>query len=219
MNKEIYNSSRIKELIDNASSIAIIPSEIAKADALSAAVGLYYTLLQQDKNVSLVYVGEVPEECKNIVNASQITGDIYSRQLTISIDYSDTPASKLAYSNENNILKLVLSPVAKEFDTSKVKTEIQGHDFDLILTLGAQAPEDLGVVGSELRDSFIKAKIVNIDNTNLNTQHGDVNVIDTLAPNLSAVVFNLLSLLGMLPDAKSAKALLVGMTYRDLTAE
>lgn len=215
MSEEKYNATRIKELVENASSIAIVPSEVAGTDSLSAAAGLYYALTQKDKDVSLVYISEIPEECKKIINSGQITDDIYSRKLTISIDYSDTPASKLAYSNEHNVLKLVLSPISKDFDTSKVKTEIQGHDFDLIFVLGAQSPEDLGTVGSELRDSFIRAKIVNLDNTNFNTQHGDVNVIDTMAPNLSAVVFNLLSMLGILPDPKAAKALLLGMSYRE----
>jgi nanoRNase/pAp phosphatase (c-di-AMP/oligoRNAs hydrolase) len=218
MNDEKYNISRIKELLDNASSIAIIPSEIAGTDALSAAAGFYYSLLQLEKDVSLVYIADLPEACKGIIGTGQITDDIYSRKLNISIDYSDTPASKLAYSNENNILKLVLSPISKDFDTSKIKTEIKGHDFDLIFVLGAQSPEDLGTVGSELRDAFIRAKIVNLDNTNLNIQHGDVNVIDTLAPNLSAIVFKLLSMLGILPDAKAAKALLLGMSYREPSA-
>jgi nanoRNase/pAp phosphatase (c-di-AMP/oligoRNAs hydrolase) len=218
MNEEKYNATRIKELLENATSIAIVPSEVSGADALSAAAGLYYSLSQQDKDVSLVYIADVPEICKNIITTGQITDDIYSRKLNISIDYSDTPASKLAYSNEHNILKLVLSPISKEFDTSKIKTEIKGHDFDLIFVLGAQSPEDLGTVGSELRDTFIKAKIVNLDNTNLNTQHGDVNIVDTLAPNLSAIVFKLLSMLGILPDAKASKALLLGMSYREPSA-
>ncbi|HOM78152.1 hypothetical protein KBG31_00365 [Patescibacteria group bacterium] len=215
MVEEKYNISKIKELIENASSIAIVPSEVAGTDSLSAAAGLYYALNQKEKEVALVYISDIPEECKKIINPGQLTDDIYSRKLSISIDYSDTPASKLAYSNENNILRLVLSPIAKEFDTSKVKIEIQGHNFDLIFVIGAQTPEDLGNVGNELRDSFIKAKVVNLDNTNFNTQHGDVNVIDTLAPSLSAVVFNMLSLLGILPDPKAAKALLLGMSYRE----
>lgn len=213
--EEKYYAKRVGELIESSSSIAVIPSEIAKADSLLAGAGLYYALTQKEKDVSLVYMGQIPEEYQKVIGPSQITNDVYSRKLSISIDYSDTPASKLAYSNENNVLKLVLSPVSKDFDLTKIKTEIQGHNFDLIFTLGAQSPDDLGVVGSELHDSFTKAKVINIDNTNMNTQHGDINVVDTSAPNLSAMVFNLLSLSGILPDTKSAKALLLGMTYRE----
>jgi len=213
--EEKYHANRIKELIDDSSSIAVIPSEIAKADSLLAGAGLYYALTQREKDVSLVYMGQIPDEYQKVIEPGQVTNDVYSRKLSISIDYSDTPASKLAYSNENNVLKLILSPVSKDFDLTKIKTEIQGHDFDLIFTLGAQSPEDLGVVGSELHDSFAKAKIVNIDNTNMNTQYGSINVVDTSASNLSTIVFNLLSLSGILPDTKSAKALLLGMTYRE----
>ena len=215
MNDQIYETQRIKELLNSAKNIAIMPSQVAGVDAFCAGAGLYYSLLQMDKQASLVYLGTVPEECGHIVNSDQLTDDIFSRKLVISIDYSDTPASKLAYSNENNILQLVLSPVSKDFDSSKVKTKIQGYNFDLVLMVGVQSPEDLGQVHRELRDDLNMSKVVNIDNTNLNTRHGYINLIDTTASNLSSVVFKLLSKMEIVPDTKAAKALLIGMTYRD----
>jgi nanoRNase/pAp phosphatase (c-di-AMP/oligoRNAs hydrolase) len=215
MSDQIYNEKRIKELLDSSDTIAVAPSEIGGADSFSAAAGLYLALRNLGKNVSFIYIGNVPDECIGLLSEDQIVSDIYSRKLEIAIDYSGTPASKLAYSNEDNILKLVLSPVARDFDHSKIKTEIKGHDFDLVFTLGVQHPEDLGGVSKELKDEFFKAKIVNLDNTAMNTKHGDINVIDAFASNLSELVFKLFSNLGIVPDGKAARALLVGMSYRE----
>ena len=208
-------SQRIKELIENARSIAIMPSEVSGADAFSAAVGLYHTLKALEKNVNLVYVGEIPQETKRIINREEITKDIYSRQLKILIDYSDTPASKLSYANNDHVLELVLAPVSKEFDRSKIRTQIQGQNYDLIITLGVQTPSDLGLVYTEMHETFDSATVVNLDNTKLNTKYGDLNLVNTQASNLSEVVFNLLSKIETAPNGKAAKALLVGMSYRE----
>jgi len=217
MNEETKKNGieKIKELIDKAENIAIVPSEVAGADSFSAAAGLYHTFKFEEKNVSLVYVGDVPNEAKGLVESEELTQDIYSRQLKISIDYSDTPASKLSYSNDNNVLQLILAPISKDFDRTRIKTNIQGYNFDLIFALGVQNPTDLGIVYKELHEDFANADIVNIDNTGLNAKHGSINVIDTSSSNLSEVVFKLLSRLGIVPKGKAARALLVGMTYRE----
>jgi len=211
-----YNVDKLKEVLERAKSIAIVPSEVAGADSFSAAVGLYHALkAEEGKEISLVYVAKIPEEAKNLIKVEDITEDIFSRKLSISIDYSDTPASKLSYYNEENVLKLVLSPVSKDFDRSKIKTTVEGYNFDLVMVLGVQTPEDLGIVYKELREDFSNATIVNLDNTGLNLNHGSINVVDKSASNLSELVFKLLSQVGIVPNGKAAKALLVGMTYRE----
>ncbi len=215
MDEQNNAAEEVRQLIENAKNIAIVPSEVAGADSFTAAVGLYHTLKSQEKDVSLVYIGKIPEEAQNIIDRVDLTDDIYSRQLTISIDYSDTPASKLAYSNEDHVLHLVLAPISKDFDRSRIKTKIQGHNFDLIFSVGVQSPSDLGLVYQELQDTFAAAEIINLDNTKMNTRHGSVNIIDNSASSLSEAVFKLFSRIGMVPSGKGAKALLVGMTYRE----
>lgn len=214
MTNHNYNGEKIRELIDNAQNIAVIPSEVAGADSFCAAAGLYHALDSQEKNASLVYVAKIPEEAQNVIDPEKLTEDIYTRKLTIDIDYSDTPASKLAYSNEGNTLKLVLSPISQDFDRSRIRTNIEGYKFDLIFVMGVQTPEDLGQVYRELREEFSNATLVNLDNTGMNMNHGSINIVDRSASNLSEVVFKLLSAVGIVPDAKAAKALLTGMTYR-----
>ncbi len=214
-NNDVYNVERIKELLRSADTIAIMPSEVSGPDSYSAAAGLYHSLISSDKNATFIYKGETPAECKGLIDPDQIAKDIYSRKMEISIDYTGTPASKLAYSNEGTVLKLVLSPVSRDFDRSRIKTDIKGYDFDLIFALGAQRSDDFMNKDRDLKDEFTKARVVNLDNTDMNNRFGDINIIDTKASNLSEIVFKLLSYILMVPNGRAAKALLVGMSYRE----
>ena len=214
MEKDIdYN--QIKGLINNAKDIAIIPSKVSEADAFSAGVGLYHMLSARGKSVSFVYPGSIPEVCKDLMEEEDIEIDTKDRKLMVSIDYSDTPAAKVQYSTEDNILRLVVSPVPKDFDSSRVRAGIVGFDFDVVFVLGAQRLEDLGKTLENIREELGKSTVINIDNTGMNTGFGNVNLVDVTANNLSVLVFKLISRLGLVPDVKSAKALLVGMTYRE----
>lgn len=206
-----------ENLISGAMNIAIIPSKISGNDAFSAAVALYNMLINKGKQVTFIYPGKPPELFQDfkLMDSSQIRSDTSSRSLVVSIDYSQTPAAKVRYSNEANMLHLEVSPISKNFDLSRVKATVSGFDFDLIITLGVQNLADLGYIYKNLEKEFSAAKILNLDNTSMNGKYGRVNIVDVSKDNLSLLVFDLASSLGMTPDIKAAKALLIGMTYRE----
>ncbi|MFA6981880.1 MAG: hypothetical protein WC243_02575 [Patescibacteria group bacterium] len=207
----------IANLIEGAKHIAIVPSKISGTDAFSAAVGMYYMLLDKDKHVSFIYPGKLPELFQDfkLLDPSQIKSDTSNRSLMVSIDYSETPAASVRYSNDDNVLHLEISPIAKDFDLNRVKASVAGFDFDLAITFGLQNLEDLGYIYKNLEKEFSAAKIINIDNTGMNSKFGRINLIDPTKDNLSLLMFDLASGLGMTPDVRSAKALLIGMTYRE----
>lgn len=209
--------AEIENLIGNAKHIAIVPSKISGTDAFSAAVGLYYMLLGKGKQISFVYPEKLPELFQDfkLMESSQIKSDTSTRSLLVSIDYSETPAARVRYSNEDNVLHLEISPISKEFDLNRVKASVAGFDFDLVITLGVQNVEDLGYIYKNLEKEFNDASIINIDNTSMNGNFGKVNMVDVSKDNLSLLVFEIASELGIMPDVKSAKALLIGMTYRE----
>lgn len=207
----------ISNLIDGAKHIAIVPSKISGTDAFSAAVGMYYMLLDKEKRVSFIYPGKLPELFQDfkLLDPSQIKADTSSRSLMVSIDYSETPAASVRYSNDDNVLHLEISPISKDFDLDRVKASVAGFDFDLVITFGVQSLDDLGYIYKNLEKEFSEAKIINVDNSSMNSKFGRINLVDTAKDNLSLVVFDLAVGLNMTPDVKSAKALLVGMTYRE----
>lgn len=206
-------TDKIEVLLSEAKNIAIMPSLVAGNDALFASAALYYVLKNSDKNVNLIYQGDYPESAQGVIPQEELTHDVKQRSLIVSIDYSDTQASKVHYSTEDGVLSLRVSPISHDFNSDeRVRSRIIGFDFDLIITLGAQSIEDLGNAYKSLDSESKISKILNIDNSNKNQRFGFVNVIEPDTKSLCMVLFNKLPFWGLELTEKAALALLNGIT-------
>jgi len=213
MNGEIDKTNQIIELIKEAGSIAIMPSKVAGVDAFAAAAGFYFMLKEENKNVSLIYPGLPPEEYGS-VEGLDITSNSGQRELVISVDYSGTEASKVNYTTENDVLSFTISPVTRDFELSRIKSEVRGFEFDLIITIGAQVPSDLGKSLDDVGGEFGKADILNIDNTDRNQRFGSINVVNTSVESLSLLTLNVSLKWGLKINQRAAEALLKGISRR-----
>ncbi len=203
-------------LIKDSKSIALVPSKVAGADSFSAAVGLYFMLLEQEKDVYFVYPGKIPEEAKGLIDEDRIISNTSERELLVTINYGETGAANAHYSTEGDVLQIKLGPIDKGFSMlDNVSAQVVGYDFDTIVVFGAQDIKELGSTFENLRDSFSRSKVINFDNTEKHGDYGDVNLIDPLAMSLSHQVLKCGTAWNFVPGEKAAKALLVGMTYRN----
>jgi nanoRNase/pAp phosphatase (c-di-AMP/oligoRNAs hydrolase) len=213
MDKLLDKIEQIKELFEGSRNIAIMPSKIAGIDAFAAGVGLYFMLKDEGKDVALVYPGATPEEYGR-VEGVDIVSNSGRRELLVSVDYSGTDASKVNYSTQNDILHFSIGPVDSNFDLSRVKTEIRGFNFDLIVTIGAQVSGDLGNAFKDAEGEFGKADVLNIDNTDKNRRFGSINAVDSSVESLSLLTLNLAVSCGMKVVGRAAEALLKGISKR-----
>lgn len=212
MTEEKLTKNKIAALIEEADNIAVMPSKVAGMDAFGAGVALYFMLKDFQKNVSFIYSGKTPEKDRKLIKDEEITQDIGKRSLLVSIDYSDTNASKVNYSTEDDVLYLTINPIPEDFEKDlKVKSKIVGFDFDLIFVLGAQRLSDLGTTYKKLDSASKSSKIVNVDNTELNERFGFVNVIDNKINSVSQLVMEKVSSWELSISEKAAKALLEGI--------
>lgn len=214
---ETYNKTQIKELLTTVNEIAIMPSLKAGVESYTAAAGLFYMLQEEykdKKHIHFVHSGELPKECEDLVPQENIRSNLTHRDLFITIDYSNTPAAKVSYTTNEDVLTLKLGPVRKDFDKKRVETNITGFNYDLVIIIGASDIEDLGTVYHNLREEIYDSKIINIDNKKENKRYGIVNIIDTESNNLSALIFKKAAEFGFVPNDKAAKCLLTGMSYR-----
>ena len=211
MNSEIDKTNQIFELIKEAGEIAILPSRVSSIDSFSASVGLYYALKEEGKNVCIIYPGSIPEGF-NIKGINMKSSS--SQKTCCSVDYSDTNASKVSYSTENDILRFSISPVDKNFDLSRVKSEIKGFDFDLVITVGAQSKEDLGRSLEDITGDLGGPDILNIDNSERNQRFGNINVVRPEFESVSLLVTNMIVKWGLNISSKTAEVLLKGISER-----
>lgn len=213
MSTEIDKTSQIIELIQDAKSIAILPSKIGGIDAFAAAVGLFHMLKEENKNVTIIYAGGRPDEFTDLKDVD-ITSNVSERELLVAVDYSGTDADKVHYSTDNDMLYLTISPVTKDFDLSRIKSSIRGFSLDTIITIGAQLPSDLGQSYNELQDVFTRSDVLNLDNTDRNQRFGTINVVDSNENSLSLLVLNKAIRWGLSVNNRAAEALLKGITSR-----
>ncbi|HXK52469.1 hypothetical protein H6802_02590 [Candidatus Nomurabacteria bacterium] len=214
MQIENYDNNQIAELLRDAKSVGIIASRLNQPDTFCAASGLYLMLKNtfEDKEIKLIYKGDIPTECSNLINSEDVHANVDERDLVVTVNYKGTSASKVQYSTEDGVFQFRLGPVPKYFDLGNIQSVLSGFDFDVVVTIGIPDLEVTGSLYSSLKHELSSAKIVNIDNTGLNKRFGSVNVIDTQASSLSTLVFNLAAEWKLKPTAKSAKMLLVGVS-------
>ena len=213
MNSEFDKTNQILRLIEEAGNIAILPSKTAGIDSFSSAVGLYYMLKEEGKNVSIIYQGAIPEDFGNVDDV-EISNSSSSRELLVSVDYSGTSASKVNYSTENDVLHFSISPIDRDFDLSRVKSEIKGFDYDLIITLGAPSRNDLGKLLEDVGGGFGGVDILNIDNSERNQRFGNINVVDPSFDSISLLVLNHALKWNLAVSSRAAEALLKGISRR-----
>ena len=214
--EQLNKNISITSLLDKANHVAIIPSKIAGVDAFCAACGIYRSLKTLDKEVSFIYTGKIPDACEGLISSDELTSDVFERELVVSIDYSETPAARVHYSTENDILYLKVKPIDKEFNLSRVHSEIKGFNFDLVITIGAQSLEDLGQIYTELGDSLDRSSVLNIDNTELNTKFGKINIVDASVDSLSLLVLKKFIEWKYPVNQRAAKSFLTGITSRNI---
>ncbi|MFC1756134.1 bifunctional oligoribonuclease/PAP phosphatase NrnA [Patescibacteria group bacterium] len=216
MNNDKNVKNKIAGLIEESQNIAVMPSKVAGMDAFGAGVALYHMLKELDKDVSFIYPGKTPEKAENLIKPEDITKDVKSRSLLVSIDYSDTDATKVNYSTDNDVLYLTINPIPDDFDkNTKIKSRITGFDFDIIFVVGAQNVSDLGSTFRNLDSASKTSKIINVDNTEINERFGFVNIVDNSVNSVSQLVMEKVSDWELNINQKAAKALLEGIIARE----
>jgi len=191
MSDEALEKKQILTLIKSAKHIGIVPSKMSQVDSLSAAAGLYFMILteldkedqnkEDKKTVNLVFDEEIPEGCAQILTKDDLTSKIADRELLVTIDYSGTGADAFKWTNDKQVLSLYLGPVEKEFDRNRIKSSVIGFDFDLVFTVGMQGYEDIEQMYSSINKEVKRARLVNLDNTSLNSRFGYINLVDKFA--------------------------------------
>lgn len=204
---------QIADAIDSAKSIAVVLSKNCDIDTFCAAIGLYFMLRDKAKTTDLLFQGIVPAECEFLLDKTAIKTNLGAKELVVSIDYASSPEAVAQYSTNNGVLYIKLAPVNRNFDINKVQTEIQGQSYDLIFTVGAQTPEQIGEIYNDMKQDFSRARVVNMDNNDNNQKYGFYNVVEPSEQSLSLLTLNTSRFWRLKVTSSSAKALLKGISH------
>ncbi|TSC95027.1 MAG: Uncharacterized protein CEN87_39 [Parcubacteria group bacterium Licking1014_1] len=172
------NLEQAKHLVSEAKSIYIIPEENSNPDAVAAALALFYTLKELDKNVNLI-IDELPEKFRFLIPSADFIS--LPKNFVISIPSRKTDVSQIYYEKNNEGLKIYLTVNKGNVKKDDISFYFSEAKPDLIITIGikdfkAQLLEKLNFCGF-----LLDSPILNIDNNSpsgeYNKNFGKINLI------------------------------------------
>lgn len=214
MNNNVQQTlTHLNEVIQKGASGAIVLPSNPSVDAVSAATALYLGLHKMGKNVTLA--------CSTKTTYSLTAADKIQDQLStsgedlvISFPYSEGSIDKVDYNIQGNNFNLIISPRQgfPKLDPNQVKYNYTGGKLDFVITVDAPTLNSLGNLYSTNEKQFQGKDIINIDRHLTNSFYGSVNYVNKTSSSISEMVLKLLQSLGVEVDRDMATNLYAGIS-------
>jgi hypothetical protein len=205
--------NKIKEALSKYNNIAVAVPIDPTVDEMGAALGLYLSLKDMGKAMSIATPNTPLVEVSALVGIDEVRTTLgeASGDLVVSFPYREGEIEKVSYTRDDNYLNIV------------VKAGEKGLNFvqeDVRFARGSKAPELLFIVGaarvSDLGKLFDPAVlkdtvVVNIDNKPDNQGYGDIIMVSNKFSSISEAVANLILSIGAKLDLDIAENLMLGI--------
>lgn len=176
------NFALLANLIQNARKILVFVGENPSVDSLAAALFLEENLPSENKSLEVVASGSIPDNFKAF--SEKISNKASAKKLVISFNWKDLAVEKVSYNLEGENFNFIITPRSRKIDSDKVKISYQGQEEDLIIVLGVPSLSQL--------DYFLPIEndkpIINIDKSNKNELFGTLNFVNYQADSISAIL-------------------------------
>jgi len=189
INEQIYKQ------IKNAHSILVVFPFNWEGDDVFASLALYSSLkkigkeveiVAQKTNKNLASFSFIPE-IKDIKNSLE-----HLRRFIVSLNISKTKVSQIKYVVEENKLNFIVSPATGWFEPQDVSSRAGEFKHDLIIVIGANDLESLGLIYDQNIEFFYKTPIINISSESTTEEFGQINLIDLNCAAVSELVYKLI---------------------------
>lgn len=209
----IPDKDHVNSLIEQAQNIAIISARRG-TDGVAAAIGMAeYINDKFGKTANVIYPYPSTEFNNELLMIRNVLNSLDPVSLKITLNYAGTSIESVDYRKEDDSkLILEIKPVERDFDMNRIKYELTGNSYDLIITVGAKSLAALDDFYTKNKPEFDKASIINMDNAVSNENFGKINVVSPVALNLSTLMLTKFGEWGYTPGKMAAKSLLLGMT-------
>ena len=114
-----------------------------------------------------------------------------TQSLAVVVNTQTKPLAELSYNQEVGRVKIFLKSGGELFAPEDISFETERAPYDLIVLLGAQSLEDLGLAFEASAELFYNTVKINIDNHPGNKYFGGLNLVDINASSVSEIVFSL----------------------------
>lgn len=206
------DKSHIADLIQSAKNIAILCNN-GTSDSVAAGIALgEYIEDSFSKVPTVIYPFDLETLNINLLEIRNLFTDFEPKVLKVRLNFNGTDIETVDYHKENNDLILEIRPVGRNFDMDRIKFDLDGIEYDLIITLGAKNLHSFGEFYSKNKEEIKNANIINIDNSRNNDNFGKINIINPDAEKISSLILSKFAEWGYTPSKDAAKSLLIGIS-------
>lgn len=198
-------------LINQAQKILIVPGR-PDGDSIGSALAIYMALESLGKTVSIAVMDDIPANYQFLPAIDKVVRELQgTRDFIITIVTPGTEPEKLSYNVDNGHLNIVITPKGGQYRPEDVSFKEGSYKYDLIITLDAASPTQLGRIYDAHPTLFTEIPTINIDHHPTNTMFGTVNLVDVTATSAAEVLVSLFESMSVQVTPDIATAILTGI--------
>ena len=215
------NIQKIKDLVTQSRSIAILVGGASGLDEMASALSLFLSLRYANKQVVIACPVAPTVAISSLVGIDKVKTSFQSASsggdLVVSFPYREGEIEKVSYTIDNGFLNIVVKAgeTGLAFDERDVQYKRGGEAAgdappELMFVIGTPRLTDLGNLFNPeyLRDT----RVVNIDNKVENQGFGDIILVSPQASSVSELIADVIMGLGLELDLDIAQNLLSGIS-------
>src|SRR3989344_3221335 len=211
------NIQKIKDLVTQSRSIAILVGGASGLDEMASALSLFLSLRYANKQVVIACPVAPTVAISSLVGIDKVKTSFQSASsggdLVVSFPYREGEIEKVSYTIDNGFLNIVVKAGEQGlgFQETDVRYTRGGGMPSVLFVVGTPRLSDLGILFDP--EALKNTTIVNIDNKADNQGFGDAVLVSQGASSVSELVANLLSFTGVDLDIDTAQNLLSGISF------
>lgn len=209
-----FNLKSIKDLLDKNDKIGIAIGKNPGIDEMAAALGLYLSLTQSDKSVSVACPTQPLVEVSSLVGIDKVTSSLDGNASDLIVSFPDRgDIEKISYTRENGFINIIVKAAEQglSFDEKDIGFKRNAGAQNVIFIIGTPRLSDLEKIFDA--ESLKETAIINIDNKDNNQGFGDVVLVSKEFSSVSESVAALISSLGLKVDIDTSSNLLSGISH------
>ncbi|MDQ3098542.1 MAG: hypothetical protein M3Q44_02240 [bacterium] len=216
------NIKQLQDLFNQAKDILIITRETPTIDSLSACLALRTGLSQKtdsqgkQKRVTFAVSKRNGSQYSLLPGSDQIVSELGLRDLVIGVNgFVEGSIENVNWYIDKGRLNVVFKSnpaVPMQFDLKNLDPFYAGANFDVVLVVGADSPQELGNAYKQDPGMYAELPVVNISNSPSNTRFGRVNIVDPAVSSVSELAFQLAQIVQLNVMGEIATLFLTGIS-------
>ena len=175
--------------ISKAKHPVIILPDISDRETACAGLGIYNTLKEKKKEVSIISYKRQDPQISFLDGFEEINNKIeHARNFVLSFDTSQNEIQNVYYERTESKLNIYITPQTGAISPRDFSFAPGQFKYDFVVVLGAAELLNVGACWENNADLFFDLPIANIDNHISNEQYGQINIVDVKSSGISEIV-------------------------------